>query len=108
MRLQLRGVASNRDAIGARVTAHVDGKTRRVQTVKTGSSYLSQSELTLTFGLGPAASIARVDIEWPGGRVERLNDATAGQTLVVEEGRGVVRSVPFASRPAAATSGPRR
>ena len=108
VRLALRGVASNRDAVGARVTAHISGNTRRVQMVKTGSSYLSQSELTLTVGLGSASSIAKIDIEWPNGKVETLPAAQAGQTLFIEEGRGVVRAAPFLPRPATTTTGSRR
>jgi hypothetical protein len=108
VRLVLRGVASNRDAIGARVTAHVAGNTRRVQMVKTGSSYLSQSELPLTIGVGAGGSIAKIDIAWPGGRVEHIPGAQPGQTLLIEEGRGVVRTEPFATRPASTTSGLRR
>jgi enediyne biosynthesis protein E4 len=108
VRLALRGVASNRDAVGARVTAHLAGNTRRVHMVKTGSSYLSQSELTLTIGLGAAASIAKIDIEWPNGKVEGLPSTQPGQTLFVEEGRGVVRAAPFVSKPTSTTSGSRR
>ena len=108
VRMVLRGVTSNRDAIGARVTAQLDGATRRVQMVKTGSSYLSQSELPLTFGLGAAASIARIEIAWPGGRVEHLAGAQPGRTLIIEEGRGVVRTEPFGTRSASPTAGSRR
>jgi hypothetical protein len=108
VRLALRGVASNRDAVGARVTAHLAGNTRRAQMVKTGSSYLSQSELTITVGLGAAGSISKIDIEWPNGTVERLPAAQPGHTLFIEEGRGVVRVAPFAPRPIATTSGSRR
>ena len=108
MRLVLRGVASNRDAIGARVTAQVDGATRRVQMVKTGSSYLSLCELPLTIGLGSAPSIARLEIVWPGGRVEHIAGAQPGRTLIIEEGRGVVRTEPFGTRSASPTAGSRR
>ncbi len=97
LRLVLRGTASNRDAIGARVVIAAGG-TRRTQMVKTGSSYLSQSELPITFGLGATGSVESIEIAWPGGRVEKLPGAPPGQTLVVEEGRGVVNRVPFAAR----------
>jgi enediyne biosynthesis protein E4 len=108
VRLLLRGVASNRDAIGARVTTYVTSTTRRVQMVKTGSSYLSQSELALTVGLGAARSSNKIDIAWPSGRVERLPAIDAGQTVVIEEGRGVVSGTPFTPRPAPPTTGLRR
>jgi hypothetical protein len=107
VRLALRGSGSNRDAIGAHVTAYVASNTRRVQMVKTGSSYLSQSELPLTIGLGGLESIPKIEIAWPSGKIEQLTAVEAGQTVIVEEGRGIVGRVPFAARPPAATSQPR-
>lgn len=94
LRLSLVGVKSNRSAIGAvvRVTA---GGTTRMAMVKTGSSYLSQSELPLTFGLGQASKVEQVEIRWPSGHVERLGPQAAGQTLVVTEAKGVTARVPF-------------
>jgi enediyne biosynthesis protein E4 len=86
----------------------VTSTTRRVQMVKTGSSYLSQSELALTVGLGAARSSNKIDIAWPSGRVERLPAIDAGQTVVIEEGRGVVSGTPFTPRPAPPTTGLRR
>jgi enediyne biosynthesis protein E4 len=104
VRLVLRGTASNRDAIGARVTAQVTPTTRQVQMVKTGSSYLSQNELTLTFGLGTAPSTMKIEVAWPSGRVERLPGVPAGQTVSIEEGRGIVSSAPFKPRPSPRTT----
>ena len=90
LRIALRGTASNRDGIGARVSVRaIDGK-RRWQMVKTGSSYLSQNELPITFGLGPAQGVQAIEIAWPSGLVDRLTGEKAGQSLVVEEGRGVI------------------
>ena len=63
--------------------------------VRTGSSYLSQSELPLTFGLGGAATVDQVEIRWPSGQVDRLGPQNAGQTLIVTEARGVTGRVPF-------------
>ena len=76
---------SNRDGIGAVVRVESRGG-RQWQMVRSGSSYASQSELTLTFGLGgdPSASIR---VEWPSGTVDVLNDVKAGQRLLIEEGR---------------------
>ena len=90
LRLVLRGTASNRDAIGARATVRATDGTRRSQMVKTGSSYLSQSELAITFGLGQMASVQDIEIAWPSGRTERLAPEKSGQILTVEEGRGIV------------------
>ena len=77
LRLHLIGTKSNRDAIGALVRVFTpDGvQSRRV---KSGSSYLSQSELTLTFGLGKRDSADRVVIEWPSGAVQEFKSVRAG------------------------------
>ena len=90
LRITLRGTTSNRDGIGARVTVQMADGTRRWQMVKTGSSYLSQSELPVTFGLGRAAGVQHVEIRWPGGRVDSLPAEKANQSLVVQEGTGVI------------------
>ena len=86
LRLRLVGTKSNRDAIGAvvRVTT-ADGTQSR--TVKTGSSYLSQSELTLTFGLGARDSAARIVVEWPSGAVQEFTKVAAGGYECVEGGQ---------------------
>jgi hypothetical protein len=77
LRLRLRGTKSNRDGIGAiaRLTT-ADGTQSRM--VKSGSSYLSQSELTLTFGLGKRDRAQRLVIEWPSGRVDEHGALAAG------------------------------
>jgi hypothetical protein len=98
LRLSLRGTRSNRDAIGARVSVRLGDGTRRMHMVKTGSSYLSQSELPLTIGLGASGVVEGIEVTWPDGRIEKLGGAPHGQTLVIEEGRGVVERVPFAAR----------
>jgi hypothetical protein len=70
--------------------------------VKTGSSYLSQSELPLTFGLGDADKIAKIEVKWPDGRNETLPGVEANVALTIEEGKGIVSRTPFgAPRPAA-------
>ncbi|HWE05966.1 MAG TPA: CRTAC1 family protein [Rhizomicrobium sp.] len=83
LRLELQGVKSNRDAIGAvvRVTTP-DGAQLRM--VKTGSSYLSQSELTLTFGLGRRDRADRITIEWPSGATQEFRAIAAGSWRCVE------------------------
>jgi hypothetical protein len=92
LRVALVGTASNRDGIGARVRVLRDSGTPLAQMVKTGSSYLSQSELPLTFGLGPSAKVTAIEIVWPNGRSERVTGAAAGQSIVILEGKGIVRS----------------
>jgi hypothetical protein len=67
----------------------IAGKNRQSQMLRSGSSYLSQSESILTFGLGSATSAA-VEVRWPSGKVDKIANAAAGKTLTIEEGRGVV------------------
>ena len=83
LRLRLVGTKSNRDAIGAVVRLTTpEGTQSRI--VKTGSSYLSQSELALTFGLGKREKADRVVIVWPSGRVEEYKNVAAGAYEGVE------------------------
>ena len=91
LRIRTIGSASNRDGIGARVEVTVEGGARSWQIVKTGSSYLSQSELPLTFGLATARS-ASVRVRWPSGRVDTVSQAAANQILTIQEGKGVVET----------------
>ncbi|HEV8394430.1 MAG TPA: CRTAC1 family protein [Vicinamibacterales bacterium] len=93
--LRLIGAGGNRDALGARVSLTAGGRTQ-VREVKSGSSYLGQSDLRVSFGLGDAASVDRVEIRWPGGRSERLEKPVPNQIVTVQEGRGIIASVPFA------------
>lgn len=97
LRLQAIGSASNRDGIGARVEVSVGGA-RHWQIVKTGSSYASQSELPLTFGLGSAGRADAVRITWPNGRVEALGPIEANRSITVIEGAGVQQSTPIVRR----------
>lgn len=83
------GTKSNRDGIGALVKLESAGG-RQQQTVHSGSSYCSQSDLALTFGLGQDPAAASIEIQWPSGARDRLANVKAGQFLTVEEGRGIV------------------
>ena len=78
---------SNRDAVGARVTATVGGQTL-TQQVTGGCSYLSAPEKTLTFGLGSAAKIDTLEIRWPDGAMQTLRDVPGGSRLTLLEGAG--------------------
>ena len=98
LRIALRGTTSNRDGIGARVTLRAANGARSWQLVRTGSSYLTQSELPLTFGLGQSLATEAIEITWPGGRVDKLGGEKAGQTLIVEEGRGVIERIPLGAK----------
>ena len=83
LRLRLTGTKSNRDAIGAVVRLTTQDATQ-TRTVKTGSSYLSQSELALTFGLGPRDSASRIVVDWPSGAVQEFSKIAAGAYECVE------------------------
>lgn len=83
IRVRLRGTKSNRDAIGAVARLTTSGGTQS-RMVKSGSSYLSQSELTLTFGIGRRERADRLVIEWPSGRVDEHGALAAGAYECVE------------------------
>jgi enediyne biosynthesis protein E4 len=91
LRVKLVGTKSNRDGIGAivRMTA---GSDKQWLMMKSGSSYLSQSELVLTFGLGAKTKADTVEVQWPSGQVDKLSNINAGQTVTIEEGKGLSRS----------------
>ena len=72
LRVHLQGTQSNRDGIGAEVRVHTGDQVLR-QMVRTGRSYYSQNELLLTFGLGQATHVARMEIVWPSGTVDSLS-----------------------------------
>jgi len=88
IRFHLQGTKSNRDAIGAVVRVSANGITQS-QMVKGGSSYLSQSELALTFGLGKLEKIDRVEISWPSGRTEEFKNLSAGHGYQCIETKGI-------------------
>jgi len=97
VRVRLEGTSSNRSAIGAKVTLTTDGGGARVAYVRTGSSYLSQSESTVTFGLGPDRQPSGLQVSWPSGRVDKLTVPGTGRLLVIKEGQGIVDSRPLAA-----------
>jgi hypothetical protein len=88
VRVKLEGTGkSNRDAVGARVTATIGGRTL-TQEVSGGQSYLSASEKTLTFGLGDAAKIDTLEIRWPDGATQTLTDVPGGARLAIRQESG--------------------
>ena len=88
IRVRLQGTTSNRDAIGATVRLEHDGTTQ-TRTVKSGASYLSQSELPLTFGVGKIDQVERVVVTWPNGRVDEARKVAAGKAYWWREGEGL-------------------
>jgi hypothetical protein len=100
LRVRTVGTKGNRDGIGAKVVVSGAGVPRQWRMVKTGSSYCSQSELPVTFGLGSAAGPVKVEVRWPSGTVDTV-DARAGERITIREGDGrVTVPAPDASRPA--------
>jgi hypothetical protein len=97
LRVRLRGTRSNRNGIGAVVRVNY-GDEKQWQMMRSGSSYLSQSELVLTFGLGQHATVSNLQVEWPSGQVDKLSGVAAGQTITVQEGTGIISAVKFSNR----------
>jgi len=94
IRFQLQGTKSNRDAIGANVRIFAAGQNQQ-RLVRGGSSYLSQSELPLTFGLGKRDKVDKVVIEWPSGRTEEYKNLQAGNSYKCLEAKGIERQQSF-------------
>jgi hypothetical protein len=98
LRVRLVGAQSNRDAVGARVKVSGAGTQNLWGMVRTGSSYASQSEMTLTFGLGkPVAADKMVSLEiiWPSGAKTIVQQVKANQSLVIHESQGLVKAEPI-------------
>jgi hypothetical protein len=100
LRIKTVGTVSNRNGIGAKVFVTLPDQVKLWNLVKTGSSYCSQSELPLTFGLGKAEKVQNIEIVWPNGTKQTINDVVANQEIVIEEGKGIVSANPIVfSRP---------
>jgi hypothetical protein len=83
------GVRSNRDGVGARVKV-VSGDLTQKDEVRSGDSYLSQSDLRLHFGLEKRTKIDLIEIRWPSGAVDKVTDAKPNRVLTIKEGQGVI------------------
>ena len=89
LRVILRGTKSNRDGIGAGVWAQVGPELLR-RRVKSGASYLSQSELPVTFGLGQSKKAELVAVRWPSGKLMQFPNIQANQIITIDEDKGIV------------------
>jgi hypothetical protein len=89
--MKLIGTKSNRDAIGARVTLLAAGH-RQVQEVRSGGSYISQSDFRLHFGLGTAVRADSVEVRWPSGAMQKFADWAANQSVEIREGSDIVQA----------------
>ena len=81
------GTKSNRDGIGARIAVKVGARTL-VDEVRSGSSYISNNDMRVHFGLGPATKIELLEIRWPSGLVERFDNLTVDAIHTLKEGSG--------------------
>jgi hypothetical protein len=88
--VQCIGTRSNRSAIGARVTVEAGGRPQ-IDEVMSGSSYYSQNDLRLHFGLGKASRVDRITVRWPSGEEESVSDVAVNQVVRIREGEGIVQ-----------------
>jgi enediyne biosynthesis protein E4 len=97
LRIKTVGTRSNRDGIGARVLLTTSTGQHMSEMVKSGSSYLSQSELPLTFGLGKPDPNKRISLEilWPSGHKDWIKDIHPDQFITVKEGKGIIDAQPI-------------
>ena len=95
LRIKASGLTSNRNGIGAKVTLKLADKTQLWAVVKSGSSYCSQSELPLTFGLGKLDKVSSIEVAWPSGRVDVASEVNGNQFITIKEGVGITASQPI-------------
>src|SRR5437879_12268782 len=97
LKVKCIGTKSNRSAIGARVRV-VTGRHSQINEVMSGSSYMSQNDFRLHFGLGRAGRADLVEVPCALGLVESFKSVSANQLLVVQEGHGILRREQFGKR----------
>jgi hypothetical protein len=100
LKVRTIGTKSNRDGIGARLrcTSQAAGESSarvQIDEVRSGGSYLSQSDLRVHFGLGKAEQVQLLEIRWPSGLVDTLHNVGANRLIYVKEGSGVVKTTEF-------------
>ena len=88
------GTKSNRSGIGTRVKVTA-GKRSQIDEVMSGSSYYSQNDLRLHFGLGDATKADTVELTWPSGEKQTLQDLPANHLFVIQEAKGIISSRAF-------------
>jgi hypothetical protein len=97
LRIKLVGTKSNRDGLGATVRV-TNGADTQAKMLASGGSYLSSSELILTFGLGDRAKADSIEIRWPSGQTDHAANVPANQIITVKEGSGIIAAAPLARR----------
>jgi enediyne biosynthesis protein E4 len=92
--VKLVGVKSNRSGIGARVTV-TSGDLTQTDEVRSGDSYLSQSDLRLHFGLEKRTKVDSIHVRWPNGTVDKISNVGANRIVTIKEGQGKVEEKEF-------------
>ena len=107
LRVKVVGTRSNRDGIGTKITLTSTKGPRQFAIVKSGSSYLSQSELPVTFGLGKPDEERTVSLElvWPSGKKDSIANIKPNQFVTVQEGKGIIAQQPIVFAPEPPTNG---
>ncbi len=100
LKVRTIGTKSNRSGIGARLrcVTHVTGETKphaQIDEVRSGGSYFSQNDLRVHFGIGKAEKVDLLEIRWPSGGTEKLENIKANRVIYVKEGEGIVRAMQF-------------
>jgi len=91
------GAKANRDGIGARVTVTAGGR-KQIQEVRSGSSFLSHSDLRLHFGLGSAQTVDKIEVQWPfRNSSDTVTNIKANQFLTITESKGITETKKFAA-----------
>jgi hypothetical protein len=83
--IETRGTRSNRDGIGAAIRLTADSGETQYAMVSTGGSYLSSNDKRVHFGLGTSRKVSLLEITWPSGRTQRLENIAADHILTVRE-----------------------
>ncbi len=100
LKVRTIGTKSNRSGIGARLrcVTHMEGETKphsQIDEVRSGGGYYSQNDLRVHFGIGKAEKVDLLEIRWPGGSVEKLENIKPNQVIYVKEGDGIVKTMQF-------------
>jgi hypothetical protein len=94
IKIKTIGIKSNRNGIGARIKC-VTADGTQIDEVRSGGSYYSQNDLRVHFGLGKIQKVKSIEVRWPSGQVDTLNDIAVNQLILVKEGTGIIRATPF-------------
>jgi hypothetical protein len=94
LKIKTIGTRSNRSGVGARLRVVV-GSHSQIDEVRSGGSYMSQSDLRVHFGMGPATKADSIEVRWPSGQIDTLRDVETNQVVWIREGAGIVKKERF-------------